>query len=175
MSHSLHLILGGSRSGKSRRAEELARESGRPVVYIATYATTTPDAEMQTRIEQHRVRRPKDWKTIENRFDLKNLLAENAKALILLDCLTLWLSYRQMESRDSEILAELDEALRSAGENGQHLIFVSSEVGAGIVPVSAEARRFRDLVGSANQLTARHATRVEFMVAGLPLVLKGTS
>ncbi len=173
MSSSLHFILGGSRSGKSRRAEELAQKSDLPVVYIATCATTTADSEMRQRIEQHRERRPASWKTIENRFDLKNLIIENKDALLLLDCLTLWLSFRQMSAKDSAILGELEDALRAARELNRPLILVSNEVGAGLVPISEEARRFRDLAGAANQLVARHASKVELVVAGLPLVLKG--
>jgi len=168
----LQFILGGSRSGKSRRAEALAIQSSLPVVYIATCATTLADPEMQERIEQHRGRRPASWKTIENRFDLKKLIAAHDGALLLLDCLTLWLSFRQMSAKDSEILAELEEALRHARELERPLIFVSNEIGTGLVPASAEARHFRDLVGTANQLVASRATRVELMVAGLPLVLK---
>jgi len=169
----LHFVLGGSRSGKSRRAEELAHQSSLPVVYIATCSTALADPEMQTRIEQHRERRPAEWKTIENRFDLKNLVVEHEGALLLLDCLTLWLSFRQMTAKDSEIIAELEEVLRHARELGRPLIFVSNEIGTGLVPASAEARRFRDLAGMANQLVASQATRVELMVAGLPLILKG--
>jgi len=170
----LHLILGGSRSGKSRRAEEIAEAKGVPVTYVATYATAQTDPEMADRVARHRKQRPAHWTTIENRFDLKALFHEQRDSLILLDCLTLWLSYRQMtESREELILAELEEAVRSRSSDSPGLIVVSNEVGLGLVPSSAEGRSFRDLSGHANHLVARLASRVEFIIAGLPLLLKG--
>jgi adenosylcobinamide kinase/adenosylcobinamide-phosphate guanylyltransferase len=173
MKSSIHLILGGSRSGKSCRGEELAKKAGRPVVYIATCASEFLDDEMQARVVEHRRYRPDNWKTIENRFDLKNLLTENKDAFVLIDCLTLWIAFKQKSATDAVILAELEDALRRAHELELFLVVVSNEVGHGIVPVHPEARRFRDLAGSANQLVARYATTVELMIAGLPLVLKG--
>ncbi len=168
------LILGGSRSGKSSRAENLASQSGRPVVYVATWATGIRDAEMERRIEVHRLRRPNHWKTIENRFDLKNIIAEQDESVVLLDCLTLWLSYKDsMGLSHSDILSELEEALVAAIKLGRYLILVSNELGWGMIPPSFEARKFRDLSGAANQLVAKHATSVELMVAGLSLPLKG--
>lgn len=170
----LHLILGGSRSGKSRRAEEVAAAKGVPVAYVATYATAQSDPEMADRVARHRKQRPAHWTTIENRFDLKSLFHEQRDSLILLDCLTLWLSYRRMtESREDVILAELEEAARSLSPGSPGLIVVSNELGLGLVPSSPEGRSFRDLAGRANQLMARLASRVEFIVAGLPLLLKG--
>ena len=168
----LHLILGGSRSGKSRRAEEVAAAKGVPVTYVATYATTQSDPEMDERLARHRKQRPAHWTTIENRFDLKSLFQEQRDSLILLDCLTLWLSHRQTTGASEDaILTELEEAVRSIGPMG--LIVVSNELGLGVVPPSPEGRNFRDLAGRANQLMARLASRVEFMVAGLPMLLKG--
>lgn len=170
----LHLILGGSRSGKSRRAEEVASAKGVPVTYVATYATAQFDPEMEQRVARHRQQRPAHWTTIENRFDLKVLFQEQRNSLILVDCLTLWLSYRQMtESREEVILAELEEAVRFLLPASPGLIVVSNELGLGLVPSSPEGRSFRDLAGHANQLMARFASRVEFMVAGLPMLLKG--
>jgi adenosylcobinamide kinase/adenosylcobinamide-phosphate guanylyltransferase len=170
----LHLILGGSRSGKSRRAEEVAAAKGAPVTYVATYATAQSDPEMEDRVARHRKQRPSHWTTIENRFDLKLLFHEQRNSLILLDCLTLWLSHRQMtESREDVILAELEEAVRGIVPENPGLIIVSNELGLGLVPSSPEGRSFRDLTGRANQLVARLASRVEFMVAGLPMLLKG--
>ncbi|MDQ3622924.1 MAG: bifunctional adenosylcobinamide kinase/adenosylcobinamide-phosphate guanylyltransferase [Verrucomicrobiota bacterium] len=172
---SLHLVIGGSRSGKSRHAEALASSSGLPVCYVATYATHADDAEMRKRIEQHRERRPAHWKTVENRFDLQELMREHEGELLLVDCLTLWLSFLQVQQRSEEqILAELEAALRMAGEKSGALILVSNELGMGLVPVTPAGRDFRDLCGRANQLAAAHATRVDFMVAGLPLTLKGS-
>lgn len=168
----LHLILGGSRSGKSRRAEEVATAKGVPVTFVATYATGQPDPEMEDRVAHHRKQRPAHWTTIENRFDLKAVFQEQRSSLILVDCLTLWLSYRQTTGAGEEvILADLEEAVRGVGPLG--LIVVSNELGLGLVPASPEDRNFRDMTGRANQLMGRLASRVEFMVAGFPMLLKG--
>jgi adenosylcobinamide kinase / adenosylcobinamide-phosphate guanylyltransferase len=170
----LHLILGGSRSGKSRRAEEIAAAKGVPVTYVATYATAQSDPEMEERVARHRKQRPAHWTSIENRFDLKALFQEQRNSLILVDCLTLWLSYRQMTGASEDvILAELEEAVQSISPESPGLIVVSNETGLGLVPSSPEGRSFRDLAGRANQLVARLSSRVEFMVAGLPMLLKG--
>jgi adenosylcobinamide kinase / adenosylcobinamide-phosphate guanylyltransferase len=170
----IHLVMGGSRSGKSRHAETVAAASGLPVRFLATYCANVVDEEMRARIESHRQRRPSHWKTIENRYDLRNQILENEGGLLLVDCLTLWLSFQQIQSRTAEsILSELEQALATAREQESALILVSNEVGAGLVPATPEARSFGDLCGSANQLVARHATKVEYIIAGLPVVLKG--
>jgi len=175
MSGSITLILGGSRSGKSRRAESLAgREAMAPVTYVATCATALMDDEMRCRVQQHRRHRPAHWCTIENRFDLPELIAENNRTLLLIDCLTLWLSHGWITHPDEAcILAELERALQIAAVRDGALILVSNELGMGLVPADARSRGFRDLCGRANQVAAAYAQRVEFMVAGLPLVLKG--
>jgi adenosylcobinamide kinase / adenosylcobinamide-phosphate guanylyltransferase len=170
----LHFVIGGSKSGKSLHAESVAAASGLPVSYLATYCTEGADEEMRARIERHRQRRPSHWKTIENRYDLRNQILENDGRLLLVDCLTLWLSFQQMQARSSEsILVELEEAMQTAFQHERALIVVSNEVGTGLVASTPEGRNFRDLCGSANQLVARYATTVEYLVAGLPLVLKG--
>jgi adenosylcobinamide kinase / adenosylcobinamide-phosphate guanylyltransferase len=170
----LHFVLGGSRSGKSRHAEALATASGMPVCFVATYATTMMDEEMRTRIEQHQHRRPNHWRTMENRFDLQNQIFESGNTLLLVDSITLWLSYHLMQGRAPEpILADLEAALQTARELGRAVIFVSDEVGMGLVAVTQEGRVFCDLCGAANQLITGYATKVEFIVAGLPWLLKG--
>jgi adenosylcobinamide kinase/adenosylcobinamide-phosphate guanylyltransferase len=172
----IHFVLGGSRSGKSRRAESLAKTSGQSVAYIATYATDLTDEEMRLRVQHHQQHRPSEWLTIENRFDLGNLVRETKDVLFLLDCLTLWLSFHLTKGRPSEeILKELEATLLLIRELDRSFIIVSNEVGAGVVPLTVEGRAFRDLCGSANQVVAAHATTVEFVVAGLPLVLKGSA
>jgi adenosylcobinamide kinase / adenosylcobinamide-phosphate guanylyltransferase len=174
MSTFLHFIIGGSRSGKSRHAEALATASGMPVCFVATYATEMMDEEMRARIAQHRSRRPSHWSTLEDRFDLKNQVVESEGTLLLVDSVTLWLSYHLMKQLASEtILADLEEALRIARELGRALVLVSDEVGMGLVPEARDGRIFRDLCGLANQLISRYATKVELIVAGLPWVLKG--
>ena len=174
MNSFLQFILGGCGSGKSLYAETLAAASGLPVRYVATCATDVVDEEMRQRIALHRDRRPRHWHTVENRFDLRNQIVESEGALLLVDSVTLWLSYLLMQQRAKEsILAELQEALDVALELRRSVILVSDEVGGGVVPSTAEGRAFRDLSGSANQMLARCATKVELVVAGLPLVLKG--
>ena len=174
MNGTITLILGGSRSGKSRRAESLAGQKAMPVIYVATCATALMDDEMRRRVERHRQHRPADWVTIENRFDLPELIAENDATLLLVDCLTLWLSHGWITRLDeAHILAELDRALQTAAARNRALILVSNELGMGLVPADTQSRGFRDLCGRANQVAAAYAARVEFMIAGLPLVLKG--
>ena len=178
MNLSIHFILGGIRSGKSRYAETVAetvsQKKNSRVVYVATCATNIADHEMENRLAKHRNRRPEQWLTIENRFDLKSIFQEFRESLILLDCLTLWLSYRQMQERSEDvILSELEDALGSISPESPGLIVVSSEVGLSLVSASAEGRSFCDLTGSANQLMARLSSRVDFIVAGLPMLLKG--
>lgn len=176
MNGSITLILGGSRSGKSGRAEALAGRKGMPVTYVATCATALMDDEMRRRVQQHRQHRPTDWLTIEDRFDLPELIAEHDGALLLIDCLTLWLSHGWITHPDEpRILAELERALQTATARDGTLILVSNELGMGLVPADTQSRGFRDLCGRANQVAAAYAARVEFMVAGLPLVLKGGS
>jgi adenosylcobinamide kinase/adenosylcobinamide-phosphate guanylyltransferase len=170
----LTLILGGARSGKSARAEALAAASRGPVAYVATYCVGAEDVEMRARVEQHRLRRPAHWRTLENQFDLAAVFSNTGGDLVLVDCLTLWLSYQQMQGlAEPEILSRLEHALGVAREKGVRVIFVSNELGMGLVPSAAESRGFRDLAGRANQLVARHADTVEFVIAGLPLTLKG--
>jgi adenosylcobinamide kinase/adenosylcobinamide-phosphate guanylyltransferase len=174
MTSFLRFILGASRSGKSRYAETLAAACGLPVRFVATYAVDAADEEMRQRIALHRNRRPHHWHTVENRFDLRNQIAESEGSLLLVDSVTLWLSYRLMQKRAAEsILTELQEALDAAVDLRRAVILVSDEIGAGLVPSTFDGRVFRDLSGSANQLMARCATKVELVVAGLPLVLKG--
>lgn len=175
----IHFLLGGARSGKSSRAEALAREAAAEVVYVATMATIATvdplDPEMCQRLARHRSCRPAHWMTVENRFDLDAIFSENAGRLVLLDCLTMWLSWwscQEQRLSEEDILAKLDHALSLVPDHGSRLIVVSNEIGMGLVPLGPENRAYRDLCGRANQLVARHATVVEFMVAGLPMRLK---
>ena len=171
------LILGGARSGKSRLAETLAGASGLPVTYIATAgrADSGNDAEMVQRIRAHQQRRPADWGLIEEPLRLVDTLQQAAAPdrCLLVDCLTLWLG-NLLGSNDPDLLAEQPTALlnRLPTLPGT-IILVSNEVGLGIVPMNAQARRFRDLAGHLHQDLAGVCERVIFTVAGLPRVLKG--
>jgi adenosylcobinamide kinase / adenosylcobinamide-phosphate guanylyltransferase len=164
------LILGGARSGKSRYAESLITAGPRPWVYIAT--AEGRDDEMAARIAAHKERREQGWQTIEAPHELAEALdAAPAESAVLVDCLTLWLSNVMLAKFDLEkTTARLEEAL--ARRKGR-TVLVSNEVGFGIVPDNELARRFRDAQGLLNQRLVTRATSVVFMVAGLPLYLKG--
>ena len=166
----LTLVLGGARSGKSRYAESLITALSPPWVYVATAEAL--DAEMTERIAVHRARRGGDWRTIEAPHDLAGALAAPAGAPVLVDCLTLWLSNRMLAQADVD--AETDRLEEALDRRASPLVLVSNEVGSGIVPDNALARRFRDLQGRLNQRMAARADRVVLMVAGLPLTVKGT-
>jgi adenosylcobinamide kinase/adenosylcobinamide-phosphate guanylyltransferase len=163
------LITGGARSGKSTRAESRARAfAGRPV-YIATAEAL--DSEMSQRIAKHRDRRGTDWLERETPLELVTALAEtDGGGARLVDCLTLWLSNLMHAERDwPEEASRLVDAL---GRQKSPVVLVSNEVGLGIVPDNALARQFRDAAGILNQMIARAADEVEFVVAGLPMRLK---
>ena len=166
------LILGGARSGKSALAERLADESGLNVLYLATAAAG--DAEMAERIRRHRERRPPHWGLIEEPRRLAATLQREAGdgRCLLVDCLTLWLG--NLMAMDDAILQAEQQALLDGFDRlpGQ-IILVSNEVGLGIVPMNATARRFRDLAGRLHQQLAARCDRVVFTVAGLPQILKG--
>lgn len=164
------LILGGARSGKSRHAEVLASAIEGSPVYIAT--ARPGDAEMAARIATHRERRGEEWTTIEEALHLPAALeqASHPDSIILVDCLTLWLSNLLLAERDCEAaIANLIDVLEDCP--GQ-IILVSNEVGLGIVPENELARRFRDIAGIANQRVAEICDEVVLVTAGLPLVLK---
>lgn len=165
------LTLGGARSGKSRFAEKLARGSGLDLVYIATAQAL--DDEMAERIAKHRADRGDDWRTVEAPLDLAGALRAHAGAgrLLLVDCLTLWLSNIMLAERDVD--AEASSLLSTIAATPMPMIFVSNEVGLGIVPDNALARRFRDAQGRLNQQIAALTPRVVFIAAGLPIALKG--
>ena len=161
------LILGGARSGKSRRAEALVLAHAAPWTYIATAQAF--DAEMAARIAEHQARRAEDWRTV----NAPRMLPEALRAAtgpILVDCLTLWLSNAMLAEAD---LAAETTALEAALQaRGGPVVLVSNEVGAGIVPATSLGRRFRDAQGLLNQRMAALADHVELVVAGLPLRLK---
>jgi adenosylcobinamide kinase/adenosylcobinamide-phosphate guanylyltransferase len=167
----LTLVLGGARSGKSRHAEALARDTGLARVYLAT--AEAYDDEMRERIAKHRADRAVDgWTTIEEPIGLAAALvrASRPDAVVLVDCLTLWLSNVMLSGRD---VASMERALLAMLEATKGpVILVSNEVGLGIVPETPLGRQFRDAQGRLNQAVAGVADRVVFVAAGLPLVLK---
>lgn len=165
----LTLVLGGARSGKSRYAESLVMEFPPPWLYVATAEPL--DGEMTARIAAHRARRGAEWRAVEAPRDLAGALADSsAGGAVLVDCLTLWLSNLMLA--DADIAAESARLEAVLARLAAPLVLVSNEVGFGIVPDNALARRFRDAQGQLNQRMAARADRVVLMVAGLPLVVK---
>lgn len=167
------LVLGGARSGKSRFAESLVLGSGLKPVYVAT--ASPGDEEMADRIEEHRRRRGKRWLTIEEPVNLSAVLGQLARAdaAVLVDCLTLWLTNLMM--RGIDIGAEIEELAGIIPAFAGPVVFVSNEVGLGLVPDNAMGREFRDHAGRLNQAVAARAAQVYFIAAGLPLTLKQRS
>ncbi len=167
-------ILGGARSGKSRYAVVLAKKLKKKVTFIAT--ATSPDREMKERIKLHKISRPRQWKLIEEGKDISSILSEleNKCELVLIDCLGL-LIFNLLASNleDKEIERRIKKLISNILKVKITTILVSNEVGSGIVPVNLLARRFRDILGLANQMMARKADEVIFMQAGIPIRVKG--
>jgi adenosylcobinamide kinase/adenosylcobinamide-phosphate guanylyltransferase len=169
------LVLGGARSGKSTHAEKLATGTlfgapPRPAVYIAT--AQAGDVEMATRIMAHRARRGVAWTTIEEPLRLAEAL-EGAAAPgrpVLVDCLTLWLA--NLMQAGADIDQATDELLQVLVDYEPSVVFVSNEVGLGLVPETPLGRSFRDAQGRLNMRIAQQADRVILMAAGLPLTMK---
>lgn len=170
-----HLILGGVRSGKSAYAEELARQSALPVTYLAT--ARPEDAEMRARIAHHQRTRPAHWRTVEEPLALVDRLDHLAREhpLILVDCLTLWLTNLLLEPDTLRSQREVQRLLERLPHWPARLILVSNETGLGITPLGELTRRFGDEMGRLHQALARQCEEVTLMVAGLPLTLKGLS
>lgn len=164
------LVLGGARSGKSRKAESLVMALPPPWIYIATAQAF--DDEMRERLKAHRGRRDDRWTTVEEPLDLTQAVRDNCKdnGALLVDCLTLWLSNVMLADRS--VKRENDALLAAIKEARGTLVIVSNEVGLGIVPDNKLARDFRDAQGQLNQRVAKIADSVILMAAGLPLTLK---
>ena len=165
------LVLGGQRSGKSRYAEQLVAVSGRRLVYLAT--ATAGDGEMAERIARHQARRGEaTWRTVEEPLDLAGVLLREARTdtAVLVDCLTLWLTNlmaaeRNVEEESGRLTAALEKI---AGP----VVIVSNEVGSGIIPENALARRYADELGTLNRRVAEAVDTVVLVTDGMPLLLK---
>ena len=166
----LTLVLGGARSGKSRYAESLVEGQSGECVYLATGAAG--DTEMAVRIQAHREHRGARWRTVEAPLDLVAGLeaAVGRDRCVLVDCLTLWLSNLMAAGYDIE--AERAALIAALANLAGPVVLVANEVGLGIVPETALARRFRDFAGHLNQAVAEAAQSVVFVAAGLPINLK---
>lgn len=194
MAKNFVLILGGARSGKSNFAQDLAKKLGRKILFVATAQPL--DAEMAFRIEEHKKMRPQSWRTLE--IDSKigqRLLSEIKDAeVILLDCITLLIS-NILTSKDNgavfsslpaeggsiqtpvqaekQALTEIADLIACIEGHEGSFIVVSNELGLGLVPDTPLGRIYRDILGKANQLLAQHASEVYFMIAGIPIKIKG--
>lgn len=172
----LTLVLGGARSGKSRFAQSLCA-NGRRVAYVAS--ARDEDEEMRARIARHRRERPQHWLTIEEPLAVASAVERCARDCdyVLLDCLTLWLSnfcweHRRQTPEALRAAASEEIARLAAAAAASHLVLVTNEVGAGLVPESAAGRLFRDLQGWVNQDAARAADFVYQVIAGIPIMIK---
>ena len=172
----LTLVVGGARSGKSRHAQSLC--GGGPVTCIVTARPDDGDPEMQARIDRHRRDRPSTWTTVEASHEVPAAVRQASRAsVVLVDCVTVWLSnlmwyHRELADAPLEEVMLACTADLAAAARERSVVAVANEVGGGIVPEQAVARRFRDVHGLATQLLAREAARVVLVVAGLPIVLK---
>jgi adenosylcobinamide kinase/adenosylcobinamide-phosphate guanylyltransferase len=168
----LILVLGGAASGKSQLALDLAGQAG-PRAFVATGQAL--DQEMKVRIERHQATRSPDWETAEVPEDLTGWFAKHGYIyqVIILDCLTLWLSNLQGRNlNDLAVFEATAELLRTIRAMKARVVIVSNELGLGLVPAIKPVRAFRDLAGRVNQQVAAEADEVYLAVSGLPLRLK---
>ncbi len=160
------LVGGGARSGKSTFALERARKNGRRLGYLATAQPL--DEEMQHRIAAHRHERGDSFVTIEEPLEIASVIAGSEFDAMVVDCLTLWISNLTLAGREPDVSGVLEAARQAGGE----VVFVTNEVGCGIVPDNELARRFRDTAGRVNQAVAACASEVYWMVFGCALRVK---
>ena len=168
------LVVGGCRSGKSSNALKMADQvKAHCKIFVAT--CIPQDAEMQKRVDRHQTERGTDWQTVESPRHLAAAVRDLSRPqqVLLIDCLTMWLSNLYLDTSDPDRISASIQDLRLALEQSRGPIFlVSNEVGAGIVPENALARQFRDMAGIMNQKMAACAQQVIWSVAGLPVVIK---
>jgi adenosylcobinamide kinase/adenosylcobinamide-phosphate guanylyltransferase len=175
------LILGGARSGKSSYAQSLAEETGKFVTFLATAQPL--DDEMSARIQKHRAERPATWETLEIPLDIATHVRQIKSDIVILDCITLLVSNLLMQFVQQDLVdealflaslqKEMNELLSMLRTTDQHWLIISNEVGQGLVPEYQMGRVYRDGLGWANQTLAREAEKVLWMVAGIPMIVKG--
>jgi adenosylcobinamide kinase/adenosylcobinamide-phosphate guanylyltransferase len=188
----LTLILGGARSGKSTFAEDRARElGGESVLYVAT--SEAKDEEMQQRVTNHRAARPPAWGTLEAPRNVAQALRRqnSAARVVLLDCMTFLVANHLMDAAaprenpfddpsadpfdpqiEANVVGEVEALIDYVQGFNIEMLVVSNEVGLGVVPPYELGRAYRDILGRANQIVARHADEVHLLVAGIPMKVK---
>lgn len=168
----LQLILGGARSGKSRLAEHIAKDSGLSVIYMATAQAL--DEEMQQRIKHHQQQRPAHWQVLEEPIYLADRLLQldQPNQLILVDCLTLWLTNLLLAEDQALQHQQVQKLFEVLPQLHSQIILVSNETGLGVVPIGEISRRFVDEAGRLHQTLGQLAHKVMFCVAGFPMILK---
>ena len=188
----LTLILGGARSGKSSFAEKRAMEvGGENVLYAAT--SETKDEEMEERVTKHRAERSSAWETVEVPRNVAQAIraARSDAPVVLLDCMTFLVANHLMDAAapeedpfddpsadpfdaeiEADVVAEVEALVTYVQESNVELLVVSNEVGLGVVPPYELGRAYRDILGRANQILARHADEVQLLVAGIPMKVK---
>jgi adenosylcobinamide kinase/adenosylcobinamide-phosphate guanylyltransferase len=168
-------VTGSAKSGKSDFALRLAGRCKEHVTFIATSLVDNNDKEMIERIKRHKKKRPSYWKTIEESEDLISALkgASRHSKMIVVDCLTLWVSNLfKAGKKEEEILKIAEQTIKAAQKIKSSVIFISNEVGSGIVPRNRLARYFRDVLGEVNQIFSRQSNEAYLLVSGIPLRLK---
>ena len=168
----IELVLGGARSGKSRYAEDVAKASNKPVIYIAT--SEVRDNEMAQRVAIHQSQRPIEWQVIEEPFALASCLEENSRVdnCILVDCLTLWLTNCLFGETQTSWDDYKQQLLTTLVNLPGQVILVSNEVGCGIVPMGEMSRQFVDQAGWLHQAIAALVPKVTLVTAGIPMHFK---
>ncbi|ENK8718684.1 bifunctional adenosylcobinamide kinase/adenosylcobinamide-phosphate guanylyltransferase [Acinetobacter baumannii] len=169
----LQLVLGGARSGKSRLAEQTAISMQLAVTYVATAQALDP--EMQSRIAHHQNQRPAHWSLVEEPLFLAKTLQkiDRPNQIILVDCLTLWLTNLLLLEDQNIQQFECEQLLKILPTLESEVILVSNETGLGVVPLGEISRRFVDEAGRLHQALGQIANKVVFCVAGFPMILKG--
>ena len=172
------LYTGGCRSGKSSLALEMARKTSENVCFIAT--CIPQDEEMRLRVRKHQKEKPSSWDLIEEPLDLAGAISKvkpSAFPVILIDCLTLWVCNLMCREKnplitEEKMAVEVEKLVDSAKQHGGEVIFVSNEVGMGIMPANAMSRNYADLAGRCNQVVAKGANKVIFVSCGIGIILK---
>src|SRR5258706_11329951 len=175
------LILGGARSGKSSYAQKWAEDTGKSVTFLATAQAL--DNEMSARIQKHRAERPVHWATLEIPLNISAHVKQLKSEIVILDCITLLITNLLMQFVKDDIVdeapfmqavqSEMEDLLSVISESNQQWLIISNEVGLGLVPPYQMGRVYRDGIAWANQRLAGEAEKVIFMVAGIPMVVKG--